>query len=227
MCGTSEEMILRHYRKWIPGLQVGAGRKIGTLLQGAFTVRLPVNRPPKRPHEDLSYRKLNQIRRLAWRRGGDSNPRSHKGSRDFESRRLNQTPEPLRNRSAFTFADAQSRKRKSRNPRPDKSSIRDTTCAALDPMVEEDSCSRGRRSAFPVTNADNESNRGGTKPGRRSASRACCALCDPCAIRMANCAATTPQFLPARDWGRIFARATTDRSAGFRDLVKFASFTQY
>lgn len=33
----------------------------------------------------------------AWRRGGDSNPRSHKGSRDFESRRLNLTPEPLRN----------------------------------------------------------------------------------------------------------------------------------
>jgi hypothetical protein len=45
-----------------------------------------------------------------WRRGGDSNPRSHKGSRDFESRRFNQTPEPLRNRSAFTFAYTQSRK---------------------------------------------------------------------------------------------------------------------
>ena len=36
LCGTSEEMIFRHYRKWIPGLQVGAGRRIGTLLQGAF-----------------------------------------------------------------------------------------------------------------------------------------------------------------------------------------------
>ena len=34
-----------------------------------------------------------------WRRGGDSNPRSRKGSRDFESRRLNQTPEPLRRAS--------------------------------------------------------------------------------------------------------------------------------
>ena len=34
--------------------------------------------------------------RTGWRSGGDSNPRSHKGSRDFESRRLNQTPEPLR-----------------------------------------------------------------------------------------------------------------------------------
>jgi hypothetical protein len=45
-----------------------------------------------------------------WRRGGDSNPRSHKGSRDFESRRFNQTPEPLRNRSAFTFTYTQSRK---------------------------------------------------------------------------------------------------------------------
>ena len=31
-----------------------------------------------------------------WRRGGDLNPRCHEGTRDFESRRLNQTPEPLR-----------------------------------------------------------------------------------------------------------------------------------
>src|SRR6266852_4860894 len=36
------------------------------------------------------------MRHVEWRRGGDSNPRSHKGSRDFESRRLNLTPEPLR-----------------------------------------------------------------------------------------------------------------------------------
>ena len=36
-----------------------------------------------------------------WRRGGDSNPRSRKGSRDFESRRLNQTPEPLRELSSI------------------------------------------------------------------------------------------------------------------------------
>ena len=36
--------------------------------------------------------------RTRWRRGGDLNPRSHEGTRDFESRRLNQTPEPLRNR---------------------------------------------------------------------------------------------------------------------------------
>src|SRR5271155_933644 len=43
-----------------------------------------------------------------WRRGGDSNPRSHKGSRDFESRRLNLTPEPLRALGGSTFERPQS-----------------------------------------------------------------------------------------------------------------------
>ena len=110
MCGTSEEMIFRHDRSWIPDLQVGAGRRIGTVLQGLSRVLLDAKCPPNRPQENRFDRRSSQIRCLAWRRGGDSNPRSHKGSRDFESRRLNQTPEPLRNRSAFTFAYTQSRK---------------------------------------------------------------------------------------------------------------------
>jgi integrase len=33
VCGTSEEMIFRHYRRWIPGLRPGAGQKIGALLR--------------------------------------------------------------------------------------------------------------------------------------------------------------------------------------------------
>ena len=37
VCGTSEQMIFRHYRKWIPGLQNGAGNKIGSLLRTSFT----------------------------------------------------------------------------------------------------------------------------------------------------------------------------------------------
>ena len=45
-------------------------------------------------------------RRTRWRRGGDSNPRSHKGSRDFESRRLNLTPEPLRSSSIYVCSAA-------------------------------------------------------------------------------------------------------------------------
>jgi hypothetical protein len=53
VCGTSEEMLFRHYQKWIPGLQVGAGRRIGTLLQGAFGdppgSELSPEPSPKRP----------------------------------------------------------------------------------------------------------------------------------------------------------------------------------
>ena len=32
VCGTSEQMIFRHYRNWIPGLQAGAGSKINAAL---------------------------------------------------------------------------------------------------------------------------------------------------------------------------------------------------
>jgi hypothetical protein len=32
VCGTSEQMIFRHYRNWIPGLQTGAGSKISAAL---------------------------------------------------------------------------------------------------------------------------------------------------------------------------------------------------
>ena len=32
VCGTSEQMIFRHYRNWIPGLQTGAGTKISAAL---------------------------------------------------------------------------------------------------------------------------------------------------------------------------------------------------
>jgi hypothetical protein len=35
VCGTSEEMIFRHYRRWIPGLQPNVRRKIGRLLDRA------------------------------------------------------------------------------------------------------------------------------------------------------------------------------------------------
>lgn len=36
VCGTSEQMIFRHYRNWIPGLQTGAGRKISAALSSAI-----------------------------------------------------------------------------------------------------------------------------------------------------------------------------------------------
>ena len=34
VCGTSEEMIFRHYRTWIPGLNPDAGAKVGRILGG-------------------------------------------------------------------------------------------------------------------------------------------------------------------------------------------------
>ena len=34
VCGTSGEMILRHYRTWIPGLNPDAGAKVGRILGG-------------------------------------------------------------------------------------------------------------------------------------------------------------------------------------------------
>ena len=33
VCGTSEQMIFRHYRNWIPGLQTGAGATISALFR--------------------------------------------------------------------------------------------------------------------------------------------------------------------------------------------------
>jgi hypothetical protein len=36
VCGTSEQMIFRHYRNWIPGLQTGADRKISAALSSVI-----------------------------------------------------------------------------------------------------------------------------------------------------------------------------------------------
>ena len=36
VCGTSEQMIFRHYRNWIPGLQTGAGAKISAALSSVI-----------------------------------------------------------------------------------------------------------------------------------------------------------------------------------------------
>ncbi len=46
VCGTSEEMIFRHYRRWIPGLQPDVGRKVGQLLDRAAG---GTNPPPASP----------------------------------------------------------------------------------------------------------------------------------------------------------------------------------
>jgi hypothetical protein len=74
VCGTSEEMIFRHYRNWIPGLQVGSGTRIGPCCSRPSSSEAVENCPPKRPQDELRSRKSRQIRYLEWRRGGFENP---------------------------------------------------------------------------------------------------------------------------------------------------------
>jgi integrase len=45
VCGTSEQMIFRHYRRWIPGLQVGAGQRINRLFEKTLGVTTPAKCP--------------------------------------------------------------------------------------------------------------------------------------------------------------------------------------
>jgi integrase len=71
VCGTSEEMIFRHYRKWIPGLQVGAGKRISSLLQQAIgreKGRELSLKPSPRPVGPTKH-ELNQVFDLAERGG--------------------------------------------------------------------------------------------------------------------------------------------------------------
>jgi integrase len=46
VCGTSEEMIFRHYRTWIPGLNPDAGAKIGRILGGVGGGNDPLSASP-------------------------------------------------------------------------------------------------------------------------------------------------------------------------------------
>jgi len=51
VCGTSEQMIFRHYRNWIPGLQTGAGRKISAALSSVIGPR-EADLPSPKPSPD-------------------------------------------------------------------------------------------------------------------------------------------------------------------------------
>jgi len=44
VCGTSEEMIFRHYRTWIPGLNPDAGSKVGRILSARGSPHRPLGR---------------------------------------------------------------------------------------------------------------------------------------------------------------------------------------
>jgi integrase len=76
VCGTSEEMIFRHYRRWIPGLRPGAGDKIGALLRSVALIQ-PEKLSPKPSLEDSvigkAYRRQGQN---VVREGGLEPPRA-------------------------------------------------------------------------------------------------------------------------------------------------------
>src|SRR5262245_56872046 len=75
VCGTSEEMIFRHYRTWIPGLNPGAGSKVGRILGGGGGGNLPLAASPVCPQDRKRARKRSGTSYLReWRRG-ESNPR--------------------------------------------------------------------------------------------------------------------------------------------------------
>jgi hypothetical protein len=65
-CGTSERMIFDHYRRWMPGLDRGHGRRIAGLLRGG-SVR-EVSAGDARDEESRVISRLGK-----WRRG-ESNP---------------------------------------------------------------------------------------------------------------------------------------------------------
>jgi len=83
VCGTSEEMIFRHYRNWMPNLRRGHGRALVRALDE------PAPDSPKiGPQGAPGHRKLRKIKQLEkWRRG-ESNPRPEAGGLGVYVRRL-------------------------------------------------------------------------------------------------------------------------------------------
>ncbi len=75
VCGTSEQMIFRHYRHWIPGLRPGAGERISAVLSSV--VPHPLNEPSLKPSlktaEPAKYRKISG--EMLAERGGFEPPR--------------------------------------------------------------------------------------------------------------------------------------------------------
>jgi hypothetical protein len=71
VCGTSEEMIFRHYRKWIPGLQVGAGTRIGALLHQAIELQKAGELSPRPSPARMRESKLELDQLVSMAERGD------------------------------------------------------------------------------------------------------------------------------------------------------------
>jgi integrase len=71
VCGTSEEMIFRHYRTWIPGLNPHAGAKVGRILGGVGGRNLsPSASPIASPAPKSTPESQRNGCLIEWRRGG-------------------------------------------------------------------------------------------------------------------------------------------------------------
>ena len=70
VCGTSEEMIFRHYRRWIPGLRPGAGERISAILISVVPQPLPESVPKTVPRNSKIGRTLGNLWTNAGGEGG-------------------------------------------------------------------------------------------------------------------------------------------------------------
>ncbi len=74
VCGTSEQMIFRHYRHWIPALQTGAGSKVKAIVGKLFRRENRVSLSPKPSPSFAEVRKSQQPRGYSVVREGGLEP---------------------------------------------------------------------------------------------------------------------------------------------------------
>ncbi len=72
VCGTSEEMIFRHYRNWMPGLRRGHGRSLMNFLGQDQPETIGPEIGPKGHSDERNPKRVKGLGK--WRRG-ESNPR--------------------------------------------------------------------------------------------------------------------------------------------------------
>src|SRR5262249_61242216 len=74
VCGTPEEMIFRHYRTWIPGLNPNAGRKVGRILGGGGGGNLPLAPSPGVSPTPKVTAAMQRVRLLSIVEAGGNQP---------------------------------------------------------------------------------------------------------------------------------------------------------
>ena len=80
VCGTSEEMIFRHYRTWIPGLNPDAGVKVGRILSGVGGGNSPPSASPVASPTTKSSTEAQRTRLLKRVEAGGIEPPSEGAS---------------------------------------------------------------------------------------------------------------------------------------------------